>query len=146
MASTQKSPMNSEGTKSNSASSLPPKPAELAPHPPPSVFGSQLLAWGVLIVALAASVGGWYISRVNVELGARRQFDEEASRIISVLRERLLVYQDVLHGAVGLYAASYSVERSEWRAYFESLPLDKRFPRIGGVGFFANVPPARTPE
>jgi hypothetical protein len=39
-----------------------------------------------------------------------------------------------------MYAASTPVERGEWRAYLESVSIEKRFPGIDGVGFIAWVP------
>jgi two-component system sensor histidine kinase/response regulator len=109
-------------------------------------FFSQPAAWGVLILALAASAGGWFISRMHAELGARKQFDEQAGRVRMALTERMLIYQDVLHGAVGLYAASRSVERAELRAYLQSVSIEKRYPGIDGVGFIANVPRSQLNE
>src|SRR5580765_5512441 len=132
--------MNSDGRKANSVSASATKSSERAPGGRAARFGPQFLAWVVLVITLAASFGGWYISRLNTELTARRQFDDEASRILSSLRQRLMIYQDVLHGGVGLFAASYSVERNQWRAHLESGSVDKRFPGIDGVGYIANVP------
>jgi PAS domain S-box-containing protein len=97
-------------------------------------------AWVVLVISLAATVGGWLLSHTHAEMTARNQFDDEASRITAALTERMLIYQDALHGAVGLYAASVSVERAEWRAYLERVSIEKRFPGIDGVGFIASVP------
>lgn len=102
----------------------------------------RLLAWAVLIIALAATAGGWYVTRLNAELGARRQFDEEAGGVLSALRQRLLIYQHALYGAAGLFAASETVERAEWRAYLESVSVENRLPGVDGVGFIANVPRA----
>jgi CHASE1-domain containing sensor protein len=99
-------------------------------------------AWIVLALALTATACGWFIVRNHAELSARKRFDEEANRIAAALEERMLIYQDVLHGAAGLYAASYSVEREEWRAYVESVSIEKRFPGIDGLGFIAYVPRA----
>ena len=98
------------------------------------------VAWFVLCIALAASAGGWFIAWKHAESGAQKQFDEETGRIITALTERMKIYEDVLHGAAGLYAASYSVERSEWRSYLESVSIERRFPGIDGVGFIAWVP------
>ena len=119
------------------------------PAPQPAArrsFFSQLAAWVVLILALTASAGGWFISRMHAELGARKQFDEEAGRVRTALTERMLIYQDVLHGVVGLYAASRSVERAELRAYLQSVSIEKRYPGIDGVGFIANVPRPKLEE
>jgi PAS domain S-box-containing protein len=97
-------------------------------------------AWFVLAISLAASAGGWFIARKHDELGARKRFDEEVGQIQRALSERMSIYQDVLHGAQGLYAASYSVERSEWKAYVETISVNKRLPGMDGLGFIAYVP------
>jgi PAS domain S-box-containing protein len=115
------------------------------PSRKPGLF-THVAAWVVLCIALAASAGGCYLSYQHAQLEAQRRFDEEASRITAALSERMMIYQDVLHGAVGLYAASYSVERSEWRAYLESVSIEQRFPGVNGVGFAACVPRARLAE
>ena len=98
------------------------------------------LAWIVLFIALAATGGGWFIARKHDEFAARKQFDEEASRIKTALSERMSVYENVLHGCAGLFAASTSVERSEWRTYVEAVSVNKRFPGMNGIGFIADVP------
>jgi len=121
----------------------PTAPADGSAAPPPRgtrrIF-THSLAWIVLAISLAASVGGWFIAWKHEELTARKRFDEEVSRIQTALSERMSIYQDVLHGGVGLYAASYSVERSEWKAYVNSVSVNKRFPGIDGLGFIACVP------
>jgi PAS domain S-box-containing protein len=96
-------------------------------------------AWIVLALSLAATVGGWRIVQNHAELTARKRFDKEANDIAAALEERMLIYQDVLHGAVGLYAASLSVERAEWKSYIESISINDRFPGIDGLGFIAYV-------
>jgi PAS domain S-box-containing protein len=107
---------------------------------------AQPTAWIVLAISMAASTGGWFLARQHGELEARKRFEEEAGRITTGLTERMLIYQDVLHGAVGLYAASASVERGEWRAYLDSIGIEKRFPGVDGVGFAAHVPRAQLDE
>jgi len=103
-------------------------------------FLAHPVAWVVLAISLTASAGGWFISWKNAELRARKHFDEETGKIVSKLTERMQIYEDVLHGALGLFSASYSVERTEWRTYLQSVSIEKRFPGIDGVGFLASVP------
>jgi len=113
-----------------------------APVPPPEAqrLFTHSLAWIVLVISLVASTGGWLIAREHEALTARKRFDEEVSRIQTALAERMNIYQDVLHGGAGLFAASYSVERSEWKAYVNSVSVNQRFPGIDGLGFIACVP------
>jgi len=100
------------------------------------------IAWFVLAISLAASAGGWMIAWKHAKLEAGKQFEKEAGSITAALSERMRIYEDVLHGAAGLFAASLSVERGEWRAYLRSVSIEARFPGIDGVGFMAYVPRA----
>lgn len=119
-----------------------------SPVPPPAAQPSQWLwfprpiAWFVLAISLAASAGVWMIAWQHAKSEAGKQFEKEAGRITSALAERMRIYEDVLHGAAGLFAASLSVERGEWRAYLRSVSIEERFPGIDGVGFMAYVPRA----
>lgn len=57
------------------------------------------------------------------------------------IQQRLLVYEQVLRGGVGLFAATdNNVTREEWRAYVDSLAIDKNLPGIRGVGFSKRIP------
>lgn len=104
------------------------------------LYFPQPVAWVVLVISLAASAGGWFIAWKHAELEARKRFDDQVGAIVSGLTERMQIYQDVLHGAVGLFAASYSVERGEWRAYMRSVSVESRFPGIDAVGYIDRVP------
>lgn len=50
-----------------------------------------------------------------------------------------------MRGGLGLFAASTAVDRGEWKAYVESLELDKRYPGIQGVGYAELIQPADMP-
>src|SRR5258708_1301455 len=82
---------------SSYASALP------GPGAPPEARGmfAHSLAWIVLALSLAATVGGGLIVRKHEDYAARKQFEEEAGRAQTGLAERLTICQDVLHGAVG---------------------------------------------
>ncbi len=110
------------------------------PTPGRTGIFTHAVAWAVLAIALAASAGGWWIARKHEELSARKRFEEEAGRIQAALSQRMMVDQNVLHGGVGLFAASISVEREEWRAYVRTVSIAERFPGIDGLGFVARVP------
>ncbi|HEX9048474.1 MAG TPA: CHASE domain-containing protein, partial [Verrucomicrobiae bacterium] len=128
----------------NAGISKPPSPAPPTGKSPPATnhqsWFTHSLAWIVLVLSLTASAGGWFIAHKHDELTARKQFEEEANRIQTALSERMIVYQNVLHGGLGLFAASVSVERGEWKAYVDTVSVNERFPGIDGLGFIAEVP------
>jgi len=100
------------------------------------------IAWSVLAISLAAGTGGWLISLKLQEQGERQSVHDEVAAVETTLREHLAVYEDVLHGAVGLFAASDTVERWEWRSYLQAVSVETRFPGIDALGYVAWIPRA----
>lgn len=125
--------MDSTSSSGSGASPAAPKTAKF-------FYAPQPVAWLVLAVSILASAGGWFISWKSARLEARKSFDEGALAIAGTLRERMEIYQNVLHGAAGLFAASQSVERSEWRNYVRSVSIEQRFPGVDAVGYVQRVP------
>jgi signal transduction histidine kinase/CHASE1-domain containing sensor protein/integral membrane sensor domain MASE1 len=91
-------------------------------------------------------VSGWALSAwlfTSLEHERQRFDDSRVSELISEFetgaRQRMLQYVEALHGGVGLFAASKSVEPDEWRQYTESLDLATRYPGMLGIGFLSPV-------
>ncbi|WP_404423126.1 CHASE domain-containing protein [Nibricoccus sp. IMCC34717] len=102
-------------------------------------YGDFRLPGAVLVSGWALSA--WLFTSLEHE---RQRFDEgRVSELISEFetgaRQRMLQYIEALHGGVGLFAASKSVEPVEWRQYTESLDLSERYPGMLGIGFLSPV-------
>jgi PAS domain S-box-containing protein len=105
-----------------------------------SGFSRELLY--TLIVILLAFIlpallvlRAWDAELQKVESESRADFEARATQIRDALADRLRDYEQVLRGAAGLFAASESVSRNEWRAYHGSLKLETYYPGIQGIGF-----------
>ena len=70
----------------------------------------------------------------------KTEFSLKSQKIQTLLEDRMLAYEHVLYGAKGLFLASESVEREEFKAYVEALSIDKYFPGIQGIGYSIIVP------
>ena len=70
---------------------------------------------------------------------ARERFDRLADRVQADVQDRLNAPLRGLRGAAGVYAASNSVERAEFRAYVQFSQLGRDFPGVRGFGFMARV-------
>lgn len=107
-------------------------------------FRQCLLPWGGAGLGLAlgflATFAVWQWSERTFEHDTQDYFEFRVRQLMTSLEYRLATYQQVLHGARGLFAASASVERHEFKAYVESLHLQQRYPGIQGVGFVELVP------
>lgn len=100
------------------------------------------LAFGVLALGLISTGFAWYHTVQSVEREAQIKFDRQVDDTKNLLNNRLQVYLDTLRATKGLFAASENVSRTEWKAFVESLNLQKRYPGINGLGFIRYVPQA----
>lgn len=97
---------------------------------------APIVAWSVLFVSLLLTVMAWAISDRYVNQRAHERFQFEVIEAEKAIQKRMLEYEQVLRGGVGLFAAvGRMVSRQEWRSYVETLEIDKYFPGIQGVGF-----------
>jgi len=108
------------------------------------------LAWLLPWVVLCLGLGLTYTLQDTVRHSARQtrhnRFNSSAGEIINNVQTHLNNYEQVLNGAGGLFAASKSVERNEFRDYVSSLHLQERYPGIQGVGFARVVSPDEKPR
>jgi CHASE1-domain containing sensor protein len=108
------------------------------------IFGVilKLAPAAVLSVCLIITLLLWNIVRQDAEEARRLEFNAEVNMIHSRVDERLDDYSNILRGAAGLFAASESVSRREFRTYVNHLQLSQTFPGIQGVGFARVIPAA----
>jgi PAS domain S-box-containing protein len=106
------------------------------------IFQRISIAWLVLTISLIATLWGWFMVKQASEQQIRSTvFDYRVERIKNAILNRMFVYQQVLEGGVGLFAASVSVERDEWHDYVQNLHLEKNYSGIQGVGFSKRILP-----
>jgi len=100
------------------------------------------LPWLVLVCSLLITWLAWHYAVITVNLAKNDYFDFRVREAISHIQQRMQAYQQVLLGVQGLYEASVTVERSEFKTYVEGLHLEDHYPGIQGVGFSLIVPAA----
>lgn len=84
----------------------------------------------------------WRDAERTAERTSRAEFDFQVQEELQTIRQRMLAYEQVLRGASGLFAATGLPDRKQFRAYVESLHLDKIYPGIQGIGYAALLPTA----
>lgn len=91
-----------------------------------------------LLILLCGSIAtgwtSWNISR-QIELEARRNFDEHSTYFKGAIQRRLLAYEDILFGLAGLYNTETMVSEREFLSYAKSLELETRAPAIDAVNY-----------
>jgi diguanylate cyclase (GGDEF)-like protein/PAS domain S-box-containing protein len=102
----------------------------------------QWLPWLVLAISLLITWQLWRDAKQNAVQELQSNFDFRVYETDSLVKQRMMAYEQVLRGVVGLFASSKSVERSEFRDFVSTLHLEKIFPGIQGVSFALVVPAA----
>ena len=98
------------------------------------------LPWLVLFVSLLVSYQLWNYAQNETEQALRTEFNDDVEEAGSRVYKQMLAYEAVLRGTQGLFAASVSVERNEFRDYVHALNLNKNYPGIQGLGFNLLLP------
>ena len=98
-----------------------------------------LMPWIVLGLALLITFQLWQAAQLEAERKLRNSFQAQVDHSIQRIQQRMLDYEQVLAGVRGLFAASRSVERDEFRAFVEALNIEKSFPGVQSVGWVAMV-------
>ncbi|MDO8351463.1 MAG: EAL domain-containing protein [Gallionella sp.] len=102
---------------------------------------SRLLPWLVLAIGLATT---YFLQRAALDAAHHIQqdsFNSQTREIVLRIEQRLATYEQVLRGLAGLYIASSSVERDEFRSYVSNLHLAHSYPGIQGLGYALIIPP-----
>ncbi|MEG3935502.1 PAS domain S-box protein [Microcoleus sp. T3_B1] len=89
------------------------------------------------------TASAWQYTSQSIRQTARQTFERQSTLVKDLIEERMQVYFDALHAGQGLFAASQSVNRAEWKAFVEALKLQQRYPGINGLGFIRYVPGER---
>jgi len=101
----------------------------------------RALALAVLLLGLLASLLAAWQVRHAIREDAIRRFAASCDAITIKIEERLRAYALMLQGGQGLFAASDTVERDEWRTYFETIEADRTVPGYEGIGFSLLIAP-----
>jgi PAS domain S-box-containing protein len=105
-----------------------------------SRFKSPILLTAVAqAVGLLLTAGGVAWQHSEVQTLSKTRFEQGAERIEGEVNRRFAQPLYGLRGAAGVYAASKSVERGEFRAYVNAMDLPAEFPGIRGFGFIQRV-------
>lgn len=104
---------------------------------------SHILPPLVLVVGLLATLEIWHMAMQNQERELRDYFDFRVRQALTLTEQRMLVQEQVLRGALGLFTTFRDVKREEFRNYVANLRLEADYPGIQGVGFSLIVPPSQ---
>jgi signal transduction histidine kinase len=102
-------------------------------------LGRTVVAYAVLGVALLLTGLAFYYVRQNVEARERARFEEITAATEQAVDRRMNTYIDAMLDGRGLFAASESVTREEWREYVAGSGLEDRYPGIQAIAYAEHV-------
>jgi len=101
------------------------------------------IALALLMVNLTISAFAALDIKADVEAAAQREFDFICNEVQTNIAKRLAASAQLLHSGAGLFDASQTVSREQWRAFTNRLQIEQQLPGIQGVGFARLIPPAQ---
>lgn len=93
-----------------------------------------------LVVCLLITFQVFNTMKIGNEQKKKIYFDFRLRETFHLIHNRIQSYEHVLHGVAGLFKASNSIERNEFKQYLAMINLAKNFPGIDNVGFSLIVP------
>lgn len=100
----------------------------------------RLLPFLIFTVSLLVTHQLWQHARQDVMQNLQADFDLLVREAAVRVEQRMATYEQVMRGAKGLFAASVSVERDEFRDYVKALRLEENYPGIQSLRFVQIVP------
>lgn len=101
----------------------------------------QATAWIILLAAVMTTAAAWRASTAAVERRAEDRFETRVSEITNAVRERAIIYEQVLWSGVAMFNANGDrPSREEWAAFVNTLDINAKWPGIQGVGYSVPVP------
>lgn len=100
----------------------------------------------VLLCGLLATAGAWYGLRASQQAAAELHFQQLTGEVVEAVEKRMSNHRQILLGGAGLFEASESLSREDWRHYVQRLDLDTNYPGIQGVGFSQVIRPGQLAE
>jgi diguanylate cyclase (GGDEF)-like protein/PAS domain S-box-containing protein len=106
----------------------------------PGYRALRFLPWLVLAIPLLVTFQLWRNAQTETELALQAEFNFNVLETSLRIEQQMLSYEELLRGVQGLFAASSSVERNEFRDYVLALNIDKNYPGVQGVGYTLLIP------
>ncbi len=95
----------------------------------------------VFIAFLLVTLISWNTANNSIKSEQMRIVQAKNAESSASIRQRMDSYEDILRGAAGLFDASASVSREEWREYLESYDIANRYPGLQSMGYVEVIEP-----
>ena len=101
------------------------------------------LPWVMLALMLAGTWLIWQNAERHAMQARQVEFDLRVQAAAERIKQRMLDYEQMLHGVRGFLTNQHGVEHREFSGYIDALQLAQQFPGIRGVSYAPLVPAQR---
>lgn len=108
----------------------------------PGIKSYVLAAGLVFALGIVITLFSWYVDRQRIQTEKDNNLNEQVTTLRTDVVNRLSIYEQIMRGASGLFSASDSVTREEWRRFIQQYDFQKTYPGVNGVGYVSYVPAA----
>ena len=88
----------------------------------------------VLVISISITIFAAIEVGITIANTAEERLDSQMTDIKNRIERRIQAYEQVLYGGKGLFEASETVTRDEWKTFTDIQMIEERFPGIQGVG------------
>ena len=100
----------------------------------------HLVHWLIVLLSILVTFLAWYYSKYQLNQKLEAKFERNAEQVVSLVKERMSLYENALWSAVAYVDASKTeINHSSWLTYSESLKINENYPGINGIGIIYNI-------
>ncbi len=96
----------------------------------------------VFVAFFGLTIWSYYNAREMVADTRAQVLTRNLEQAQSAIQGRLTTYENILRAGSGLFSASDSVTRTEWKTFVDNFDLSHRYPGVQGVGYIDIIPAA----
>lgn len=101
------------------------------------VFATAL----VFVFGIGISLVAWRLDQQRIQTQKSAVYKEQAAALENDINSRLVVYEEMLHGIRGLFAAQNNmVSQGQWQRYIGQYDFAQTYTGISGIGYLTYVP------
>ncbi|MGI2065741.1 CHASE domain-containing sensor histidine kinase [Shewanella sp. MF08487] len=101
-----------------------------------NIYSSVLSSsWLMIVSAIFFMVISWYVLEQYLRDRGEERFENSVQELTEAVNRRMLAYEQVLRGGVGLLLSSSDVTRKEWQIYVVNAKLSDYYPGFQGFGY-----------
>lgn len=96
--------------------------------------------WGIVGCSVLITLAAWQQTRQFVHERAALRFEQERSRVVELVQERLERYEDLMRAGVGVYASHGSrISQAQWGNFVASVDLQTQYAGIDALSMLFAV-------